>query len=182
MNEQLAAAQANFIEGASRISSFWGFPKAMGALYGALYLSPSPLGLDDLVQQVGVTKGAVSVNVRQLERLGMVHKHLRIGERKDYYTAETDFWKIVKGILHEREKTEFDAALRAVTDSLTMLESAQFNPEEAQLAEFTRQRLQALANFFHALDNLVAAVLALEELRSSALARLLGGAQERNKG
>ncbi len=181
MNEKLAAAQANFIEGTSRISSFWGFPKAMGALYGALYLSPTPLGLDELVQQVSVTKGAVSVNVRQLERLGMVHKHLRIGERKDYYTAETDFWKIIKGILREREKNEFDAALRAVSDSLAMLDAAEFDSADAELAEFTRQRLQALANFFRALDNLVATVLALEELRSSALARMLGGAQERSK-
>ncbi|NJN53344.1 MAG: helix-turn-helix domain-containing protein [Anaerolineae bacterium] len=86
----------------------------MGALYGSIYLSPQPVSLDELVEQVGVSKGAVSTNVRTLERLGMVHKHLEVGDRKDYYTAETDFWKVIRGVLREREQQEFDLALRAV--------------------------------------------------------------------
>ena len=76
MNSYLENARQNFIQGMSRISSFWGFPRAMGAIYGAIYLSPTPLSLDEIVEQVGVTKGAVSTNVRQLERLRMVHKHI----------------------------------------------------------------------------------------------------------
>ena len=31
----------------------------MGAIFGSVYLSPEPLALDDIVAQVGVTKGAV---------------------------------------------------------------------------------------------------------------------------
>src|SRR5512135_1510264 len=111
MNESLSKVRETFILGMSRISQFWGFPRAMGAIYGAIYLSPTPISLDELTEQAGVTKGAVSTNVRALERLGMVHQVVRIGERKDFYNAETDFWKIVKGILREREKSEFDHAL-----------------------------------------------------------------------
>jgi DNA-binding transcriptional regulator GbsR (MarR family) len=159
--------------GLSRISEFWGFPKAMGAIFGALYLSPAPLSLDELVEQVGVTKGAVSTNVRALERLGMVHRHLQMGERKDYYTAETDLWKVVKGILREREKSEFDLALRSVSESLEMLAAAPPDPAEAELARFTEQRLRRLQAFFHSLDQIVATLLALDDLRASALEKLL---------
>ena len=123
MDNSLSQARQNFIQGMSRISFFWGFPKAMGAIFGAIYLSPGPLSLDQLVEQVSVSKGAVSTNVRQLERLGMVQKHLRVGDRKDYYSAETDFWKIVKGILREREKQEFDIAIRTVDLSLELSQS-----------------------------------------------------------
>ena len=70
-------------------------------------------------------KGAVSTNVRQLERLGMVHKHIQLGSRKDFYIAETDFWKIAKGILKEREQSEFDAALNTVGESLDMVDEAE---------------------------------------------------------
>ena len=83
MTATLFAARQHFIQGLSRISQFWGFPKAMGAIFGALYLSPNPLSLDELVEQVEVTKGAVSTNVRALERLGMFHIQIVIGERKD---------------------------------------------------------------------------------------------------
>ena len=106
MSENLDQAREHFIQGISRITHFWGFPKAMGAIYAVIYLSAEELNLDEIVKQVGVTKGAVSTNVRQLERLGMIHKKIKIGDRKDYYCAEFDFWKIVKGILKEREQHE----------------------------------------------------------------------------
>jgi len=179
MHPSLENSRQHFIQGLSRISQFWGFPKAMGAIYAAIYLSPDPLSLDALVEQVGVTKGAVSTNVRQLERLGMVHRRVQIGERKDYYVAETDFWKIVRGILREREKTEFDHALRTVGESLEMIEAGQIeDPQERKLAAFYEKRIRSLESFFHALDNLVAALLALDELRLGALQRFLGRGRE----
>ena len=66
MNSSNNSPQEHFIQGMSRISNFWGFPRAMGAIYGAIYLSPAPVSLDELVEQVGVSKGSVSTNVRQL--------------------------------------------------------------------------------------------------------------------
>lgn len=170
----LENVRQNFIQALSRISHFWGFPKAMGAIYAALYLSPDPLTQEDLGQQVNVTKGAVSTNIRMLERIGMVHRRVQIGERKDYYTAETDFWKIIKGILSEREKTEFDLALNAVTDTLEIARSPQAAQEDARVAAFYQERLGAMASFFHTLDNLVATVMALDELRLGALERIIG--------
>ena len=174
----LTQVRETFIQGVSRISNFWGFPKAMGAIFGAIYLAPEPLCLDEIVEQVGVTKGAVSTNVRQLERLGMIHKHLVIGDRKDYYSAETDFWKIVKGILQEREKSEFDAALRSVSESLEQVEAAEISPEEAALADFYRQRLGNMQRFFKSLDQVVSMLLALDEFRLSAIQRLFGGGEK----
>ena len=174
MNETLCDARENFIQGLSRISHFWGFPKAMGAIYGALYLSPLPLSLDEIVEQVGVTKGAVSTNARALERLGMVHKHVRIGERKDYYTAETDFWKIIKNILREREKSEFDHALHTVSESLEMINQKEIQSDEEETRRFYEKRMKAMQDFFHSLDNLVATALALDDLRAGALEKLIG--------
>jgi len=173
MNDNLIAARQNFISGLSRISRFWGFPKAMGAIFGALYLSPEPLCLDELVEQARVTKGAVSTNVRALERLGMVHKKIRIGERRDFYSAETDFWKIVKGILKEREKSEFDHALRSVDQSLALTQDAGISPEDNELAAFYQQRLLAIQSFFGSLDKIVNLVLTFDQLRTSTIERLL---------
>lgn len=174
MSDNLQDAHQNFIQGMSGISNFWGFPKAMGAIYGSLYLSLEPLTMDEIVSQVNVTKGAVSTNLRTLERLGMVHKKIQIGERKNYYIAETDFWKIIKAVLKEREKSEFDHALQTVGDSLEMVEKADFGADEAELADFYSLRLQAMERFFNQLDNLVVTVLAIDDLRIDALERILG--------
>ncbi len=174
MNGTLQQAREHTIQGLSVISQFWGFSKGMGAIYGAIYLSPDPLSLDDLVKQVGITKGAVSTNLRQLARLGLVHKQTAIGDRRDFYQAETDFWKVVRGILQERRKSEFDRALHTVSESLAMVEGAgPLDPQDRSKARFYQQRLRRLADFFRRLDTLVGAVLALEDLRGSALRSIL---------
>ncbi len=175
MEDQLQIARQNFIQGMSRISHFWGFPKAMGAIYGAIYLSPDPVSLDELVVQVGVSKGAVSTNVRTLERLGMVHKQVQLGDRKDYHTAETDFWKIVRGVLREREQQEFDLALRTVSDSLEVVKSPEAQTADPELAAFYQERMANMQKFFNSLDNLVATMIALDNLRSGTISTLFGG-------
>jgi len=178
MNNQLETAHQHFIQGMSRISHFWGFPKAMGAIYGAIYLSPQPISLAELVAQVGVTKGAVSTNVRTLERLGMVHKQVQLGDRKDYYLAETDFWKIVRGVLREREQQEFDLALRTVSESLEMVQASDTDAAEADLTDFYQQRMNNIQDFFNNLDNLVNMLIALDNLRSGTLSRLFNSSSQ----
>jgi DNA-binding transcriptional regulator GbsR (MarR family) len=164
---KLEQARVSFIEGMSRISSFWGFPKAMGAIYGAIYLSPSLVSLDELVSRAGVSKGAVSTHVRHLERLGMVHKHFQLGDRKDYYSAETDFWLVVRNVLKEREKNEFARALDTVGESIVLVHDAQ--DEDLELAAFYQERMTSMRRFFETLDNIVATLLALDELRLGTL-------------
>ena len=176
MEDEILKAKNHFIQGMSRISNFWGFPKAMGAIYGAIYLSPELLSLDEIVEQVGVTKGSVSTNVRQLERLGMGHKKLQIGDRKDYYLPETDFWKIIKGILREREKSEFDLALRTVDESLEMVQEG---GEENEKIIFYKERMGAMQSLFKTLDNLVSTLLALENLVSLSTLKNLLDKEER---
>ncbi|MBW8010961.1 MAG: hypothetical protein FVQ83_06930 [Chloroflexi bacterium] len=173
MDNSLNSAQEHFIQGMSRISHFWGFPKAMGAIYGAIYLSPTPVSLDELVVQVKVSKGAVSTNVRQLERLGMVHKHFEVGSRKDYYFAEVDFWNIVRGILKEREQSEFDLALRTVGESLEMVKKDDLDLADAELADYYQKRMQAMQSFFKTLDSVVSMMLSLMK-EKDALQRKLG--------
>ncbi|MBI5675741.1 MAG: hypothetical protein HZC48_07970 [Nitrospirae bacterium] len=174
MNSELVESREYFIQGLSRIANFWGLPKAMGALYAAIYLSPTPLALDTMCEQVGITKGAVSTNVRNLERLGMIYKKFKVGERKDYYIAETDFWKIVRGILKERGKNEFNLALKTVGESLEILNKAKLTKDEAELSEFYQVRMNEMKKFFDSIDNLVATVLALDELRLKTIKKVFG--------
>jgi DNA-binding transcriptional regulator GbsR (MarR family) len=173
MDPDLSNARENFIQGVTRISHFWGFPKAMGAIFGAIYLSPHPLTLDELSREVGISKGAASTNVRHLERLKIIHKQIKVGDRKDYYVAETDFWKIITGVLREREKSEFDHALHTVSDSLDMVENAKINPSEKELAVFYHKRMSDIQQFFDQLDGIVAAAIALDDLHGTTILKWL---------
>jgi DNA-binding transcriptional regulator GbsR (MarR family) len=172
--DELQEARERLVNGLGRISDFWGFGKIMGQLYGVLYLSPEAMTLDQMATELGVSKGNVSVNIRGLERLGMVHRSWRRGDRKDYYEAETDFWKIVRDIMKEREKREFDQALSVVQETLdTVRAIGQRAPSEE--AQFMAERLARLREFFDTLDKLAQTFLALDELRLGALEKLRFG-------
>lgn len=172
MITDLQTIQQNFVESLSQISRFWGFPKGMGAIFGVLYLSPAPLSLDELVEQTGLTKGAISTEVRSLARIGLVHRSTKLGDRKDYYEAETDFYAAIRSILKERQNSEFDRAIRSVRDMLSILEAgAGSNGPEWQ---FTLERVRALQEFFDAIDSLNNAVIKLEKLGFVNVQRILG--------
>jgi len=169
---KLPELKQDFTESLSQISRFWGFPKGMRAIFGVLYLSPAPLSLDEIVEQTGLTKGAVSTEVRTLARMGLVHRSSKLGDRKDYYEAETDFYTSIRSILKERQNSEFDRAIRSVQETLTQLESGSVSGSEADV-KFVRERVKALQEFFNAIDSLASAVIKLERLGISNVTKIL---------
>ena len=163
MAKKLSQLKQDFTEGLSQISRFWGFPKGMGAIFAVLYISPIPLSLDEIVEQTGLTKGAISTEVRTLARMGLVHRSSKLADRKDYYEAESDFYKSIRSILKERQNSEFDSAIRSVQETLKELESGSVLGDEADV-QFVYERIKALQEFFNAIDTLSKAVIKLESL------------------
>src|SRR5574342_46465 len=155
MTPSLDQIKNDFTEGLSQISRFWGFPKGMGAIFAVLYLSPAPLSLDEIVAQTGLTKGAVSTEIRTLARMGLVQRSTKLGDRKDYYIAEANFYAAIRSILQERQHSEFDRAVRSLKSTLTTLED---NWVESNEWNFVYARVQALQEFFDAIDSLTRAV------------------------
>lgn len=164
MGDQLHDVRESMMETLGRITSFWGFSKIMGQLYGQLYLSPKPLTLDEMAEGLSTSKGNVSVNIRALERWNMVRRVWVKGDRKDYYEAETDFWKIIRGVLREREKKEFDQALGSVSALRKKAEDIHKKTKNSETA-FTVERSKKLEEFITTMDKMVALLLALEDLK-----------------
>ncbi|HSG44671.1 MAG TPA: MarR family transcriptional regulator [Anaerolineales bacterium] len=171
MSKSLNKIKKEFTQGLSQISRFWGFPKGMGAIFAVLYLSPTSLSLDEIVKETGLTKGAVSTEVRVLARMGLVHRSTKLGDRKDYYKAETDFYTAIRSILQERQNSEFDRAVRSVKDTLTAMDENWVDDDEWN---FVYERVKALQDFFDAIDSLSKAVIRLESLGLSNVTKILG--------
>lgn len=172
MPTKLTQLKQDFTEGLSQISRFWGFPKGMGAIFAVLYLSPTPLSLDEIVQETGLTKGAISTEVRTLARMGLVHRSSKLADRKDYYEAEDDFYKSIRSILKERQNSEFDRAIGSVREALDKLQAGTVSGDEAEV-QFIYKRIQALQEFFNAIDSLTKAVVKLESLGLSNVKNIL---------
>jgi len=171
MPQSLTKIKQDFTEGLSQISRFWGFPKGMGAIFAVLYLSPTALSLDEIVAETGLTKGAISTEIRALARIGLVHRSSKLGDRKDYYEAEADFFASIRSILKERQNSEFDRAVRSVKDTLSKMDENWVDNDEWK---FVYERVQALQEFFDAIDSLSKAVIKLDKLGLSNVTKILG--------
>ncbi|MDX2019357.1 MAG: hypothetical protein SF187_03885 [Deltaproteobacteria bacterium] len=106
----LLAARTLGMETCGRIAAFWGFTRTMGRAFGLLYLSPQPLSRADVQEQLHISVGSASMTLSALVRWGVVKKVREEGKRLDLYEAETDFWKVISGVLNERERKEIRAA------------------------------------------------------------------------
>jgi len=124
VNSELARARDLGIDTCGRIAEFWGFTRTMGRAFGLLYLSREPLPQTEIQKRLGISAGSASMTLAALGRWGVVHRVWVRGQRREHYEAETDFWKMIAGVLNERERREIGAAVAAVDRAQTGVRAA----------------------------------------------------------
>ena len=88
-----------------------GLPRSIGEIYGLLYISQSPLSLDDLVHRLRISKGSASQGLRALKSLGAVRETNGNGnaERRTYYEPAVDLKRLVGGFIREQIRPHLDS-------------------------------------------------------------------------
>ena len=161
MHDALYAVNESTVAGLGRLARFFGFSEVMGRLYGTLMLSPDPMSLDDLASSLEISKGSVSMNVRDLERWGMAKEVWMRGERKKYYRAESDLWQVILNVLGSREQREVQVALEVLNESIEKLKTAEgeLTLEDQELAQYYLERIADLQTFFQVAQLAISTVL-----------------------
>lgn len=108
---QLAEAKAKFIADWGRLGTNWGINRTMAQIHALLLVSPEQLSADEVMEQLSISRGNANMNLRELIDWGLVQKVLVPGERKEFFTAEKDIWKVARQIVKERKKRELDLML-----------------------------------------------------------------------
>ena len=150
MDPTLQGVSDSVLVGLGELTDFFGFGKVMGMLYGALLMSQNPLSLDELEEIVGKSKASVSMTMRNLERWRMVREVWVKGDRRKYYEAETDLWKIVTYVLESRELNDVRSAVEVLEENLHRLQTAMpsLSGADRERAGFFEERVTELHNFF----------------------------------
>ncbi len=122
-----------------RLIEFWGFKRHMGRVWAVLYLSDEPLTAKDLQDLLELSAGSVSMTVNELQRWGVLDKVHRAGDRRDYFVAEVNFWKMISRVFNQRERVEILDAIDAMEEALRYAREKAETTEDAQRRRALRQ-------------------------------------------
>lgn len=154
----IASARERFVATWAQMGANWGIPRTMAEVHALLFIAGEPMTADDVMEQLDISRGNASMTLRSLVDWGIVHRVRLRGERKDYFQAEQDVWKLFRIILRERKKRELEPLLESVRACRTITESAadarsrrKVDPATAQL-ESHNARLDSLIDFLSMID------------------------------
>lgn len=109
---KLTEARQQFISSWGAFGTHWGINRTMAQIHALLLISPEPMTQDDIMEELDISRGNTNMNIRELINWGLVERVLLPGERKEYFFAEKNIWKVVKQIVKERKKRELEPMLQ----------------------------------------------------------------------
>ena len=108
----LLEAKHQFIASWGAFGTQWGINRTMAQIHALLMVSAEPITQDDIMEQLNISRGNVNMNIRDLITWGLVDRILLSGERKEYFSAEKNIWKVATQIIKERKKRELDPMMK----------------------------------------------------------------------
>lgn len=109
-------AKDKFINTWGTLGSLWGINKAMAQIHALLFISPDPLSMEDIMEELDISRGNASMNLRGLMDWGIVYKIGITGERKEFFTSEKDVTELSRQIAKERSRRELQPTIRVLKE------------------------------------------------------------------
>jgi DNA-binding transcriptional regulator GbsR (MarR family) len=118
-----------------------------------------------------MSTGAVSMTVAELVKWGVIRRTWKPGERRDFFEAETNVWKMVTRVFRDRELQLIRDAKEAFTTAQAQLTKAQKGLGKAESArvEFMRRRITMLGSLASIGEQIVSAIVGARRVDTKAL-------------
>ncbi len=151
--EALLQARESFISIWGQMGSNWGIPRTMAEVHALLFITGRPMNSDEIIGGLGISRGNASMTLRSLMDWGIVSRVHQRGDRKEYFQAEQDVWKLFRTIISERKKREIDPLLEALHACRAEPETSSGGENEAAAEiEAFNERLDRMLEFMHIVD------------------------------
>ncbi len=152
---KLSAKNEAFVFHFGEMGSRWGFNRTVGQMFALLTIHSDPLNADQLAEALKVSRGNVSMGLKELQAWRLVSRQHIPGDRKEYFTPAGSIWELARIVFEERRKRELDPTLSLLRSQL--LESPQDEQEthaheKMQEIHDLLERMDGFANQLNTLD------------------------------
>ena len=121
-----------------QVASVLNLPRSVGEIYGLLYVSESPLCLNDFIDRLGLSKGSISQSLKILRSFGATKPVYVPGSRRDYFIAERELRRMTGGFLSEQVQPHLDG-MRTQIKSIETLNAGNGHKAPAELTSRVKQ-------------------------------------------
>jgi len=142
-------AKNKFVQTWGALGSQWGINKTMAQIHALLMIAPEPLSMEDIMEELQISRGNASMNLRALMDWGIIYKEYKPGERREFFTSEKDLDELAVKIAQERSKREIKPALKVLKEV-----SSSVRGESSEAKHFTDQTTK-LYDFVLKADNML---------------------------
>lgn len=113
--------RGKIIDAIAQTMDLYGANYSFGQLYGIMFFEDKPMTLEEMKQQMNMSKSNMSYAVRSLMDSKMIMKLDEKLERKDLYVAETDFFQAFQNFFAAKLQREIDVMLGAINEVIPPL-------------------------------------------------------------
>jgi len=154
-------AKNKFVQTWGALGSQWGINKTMAQIHALLMVTADALSMEDIMEELQISRGNASMNLRALMDWGIVYKEYKAGERREFFSAEKDLDELAVKISQERSKREIKPALKVLkevssTVSDTSQEAKHFTEQTTKLYDFVLKADNMLEKVTEYKDNWLA--------------------------
>ncbi|HEA30629.1 MAG TPA: ArsR family transcriptional regulator, partial [Leeuwenhoekiella sp.] len=146
-------AKVKFLHAWGDLGTKWGINKTMAQIHALLMISPTSLSMDEIMDELQISRGNTSMNLRALIDWGLIYKEYKSGERREYFAAEQDIDQMARKVAKERSKREIKPTIQVLADVQQM--ESENSSEERQFKAKTKELYDFVNDADHMLERLV---------------------------
>ncbi|OFX05879.1 MAG: ArsR family transcriptional regulator [Alphaproteobacteria bacterium RIFCSPHIGHO2_12_FULL_63_12] len=124
----------------------WGVNRSVAQIHALLFVAGRPMSAEEIAELLKMARSNVSTSIRDLTNWGLVRRAPVLGDRRDFFEAESDVWEMTSKIVAIRKAREIDP----VTDDLkSFLDDAARDPETSAIAVTRLSELKAMIDLLN---------------------------------
>lgn len=157
--EQLNKARERIIETIAQNIHLYGLTPSAGRLYGMMFFQRKPITLDEMKEELGMSKTSMSTTVRALSDLKMVERVWKKGVRKDLYQVEEDWYQSFIDLFSTKWMGAISVHKIAIKKSIkelkNLLEDEHTSEDVLELARVDIEKLDYIYAYYEWLERVV---------------------------
>lgn len=169
VKDSIPEAVRRFVLEWGNLGERWGVNRSVSQIHALLYASKEPRAAEDIADALGIARSNVSNSLRELQSWNIIRSVPILGDRRTFYTAETDLWVLVSRIAAGRKSRELDPAAAALRECVEM------SRDDKTVDPVVQLRLREMLDFVERLSRWYDQMIALPRSSIVTLIKLGGG-------